>query len=86
MIDKVTNGVREIFNELKLNFEGDYTASLITNGSLLSAAVLEKLKEWKIRMVQVTIDGSKEVHNLRRPFKGGNPSFDIVFENFMNLI
>ncbi len=86
VIDEITQGVREIFKELKIDFEEGYSASLVTKGSLLDSSVLEKLKIWKIKMVQITIDGSEMVHNLRRPFRGGKPSFNVVFKNFINLL
>lgn len=86
VIDNVTNKIKRSFEELKLDFENSYYASLVTNGSLLTDVVIEKLPEWNIKFVQITIDGDPEVHNERRPFKNGNPSFDIVFGNFLNLL
>lgn len=86
IIEKLTKGFREIFKKLEFDFETGYRSTLVTNGSLLNAKVINKLQEWRITNIQITIDGSEKVHNERRPLKGGNPSFHIVWKNFLNLL
>lgn len=46
---------------------------------------LDILKAGKIREIQVTLDGIGEVHNLRRPLKGGGKTFDRIVEG-INLL
>ncbi|MFA9392324.1 MAG: radical SAM protein [Prolixibacteraceae bacterium] len=41
---------------------------------------IEILKEGKIREIQVTLDGIGDVHNNRRPLKGGGKTFDRIVE------
>ncbi len=49
----------------------------VTNGYNL-AEYLEVLKNGKIREIQVTLDGTSEIHNQRRYLKGGDPTFDRI--------
>lgn len=55
-----------------------YRAQLTTNGALLDAATVAQLRLWCIDRVQITLDGTREFHDRRRPWKGGRPSFDDV--------
>jgi len=55
-----------------------YTASIITNGTLLSREVAEKLKALKVTSAQVTLDGPREVHDRRRPYRSGAGTFDTI--------
>ncbi len=55
-----------------------YTADIVTNGTLLSRTVAEKLKALQVTSAQVTLDGPREVHNQRRPYRSGAGSFDTI--------
>ncbi|HLP15249.1 MAG TPA: radical SAM protein [Bacteroidota bacterium] len=48
--------------------------AFVTNGYTLHDYV-EILKEYRIREVQVTLDGTEAIHNPRRPLKGGGSTF-----------
>ena len=61
-----------------------YQASIITNGYLLTPDVSRLLADLKVRHVQVTLDGPREIHNSRRPLKGGGPTFDKIVDNIAN--
>ncbi len=50
-------------------------SSLITNGTLLTEGIFNELMRYNLQSIQVTIDGPPEIHNKRRPMKGGGPSF-----------
>jgi uncharacterized protein len=58
-----------------------YESMVITNGALLTRDVAERLRAAGVEAVQVTIDGPAEVHDRRRPFKGGQPSFARIVAN-----
>ena len=58
-----------------------YESMVITNGALLTRGVAERLRAAGVEAVQVTIDGPAEVHDRRRPFKGGQPSFARIVAN-----
>ncbi|MDD2852043.1 MAG: geopeptide radical SAM maturase [Desulfuromonadaceae bacterium] len=58
-----------------------FTCSMVTNGTLLTCAVVEELLPLGLTSAQVTLDGPKEIHDLQRPFVSGNGSFDTILEN-----
>ena len=64
-----------------------YSAQLITNGSLVDDRTIERLAAWKVNRVQVTLDGNRETHERRRPWRGGaRSSFDAVVQGLERLI
>lgn len=54
---------------------------LVTNGYLLTADMVEKLDSIGITKIQITLDGLKEHHDVRRPLRGGGGTFDIIVNN-----
>ncbi len=59
---------------------------LITNGSLINKEIVEYLDSINIQQVQVTIDGSKHHHDLKRHYKNGVGSYDDIIENLNSII
>lgn len=59
----------------------DYEFSIVTNGSLLTKNVADKLYNYGLRYVQITLDGPENVHDKRRYFDGGRGSFNIIMKN-----
>lgn len=57
--------------------ENNLEVAAVTNGYHLPEYI-EILKAGKIREIQVTLDGTSEVHNQRRYLKGGDPTFDRI--------
>jgi uncharacterized protein len=62
-----------------------YSFSLITNGTLLSPAVVRKLKPFGLTSADITVDGPRNVHDRFRPFKSGKGSFDAIIKNAKNV-
>ncbi|MEM7159166.1 MAG: radical SAM protein [Myxococcota bacterium] len=58
-----------------------YASSVITNGALLTRDMATRLSAAGIGMAQVTIDGPRDVHDQRRPYKGGQRSYDRIMAN-----
>jgi len=48
--------------------------AIVTNGYALNEYI-DILKSKSIREIQVTLDGAGEIHNQRRPLRGGDPTF-----------
>ncbi|XMB85389.1 SPASM domain-containing protein [Mycoplasmatota bacterium WC44] len=75
----------KIFISMSKKIGVRYSASMITNGSLLTPKNVEKLIEHKIERIQVTIDGPREVHNSMRyfsnRFSGNKDSYDLLLDN-----
>ena len=53
-----------------------FSSAITTNGTLLSDDIICKLYEYKCKIIQVTLDGVKEVHDARRMYHNGEGSFD----------
>jgi uncharacterized protein len=58
-----------------------YSATIITNGYLLTAPVARQLRERAVTSAQVTLDGPADVHDLRRPLAGGRGTFETLLAN-----
>lgn len=58
-----------------------YEAGMITNGYLLTDRVISNLSNLRIKSIQVTLDGLREVHDGRRCLKNGHPTFDRIIDN-----
>lgn len=63
----------------------EYTASIISNTSLATPDVQDKLVEARIWSVMTTLDGEKEVHDQRRVNKSGESTFDTIMENVESM-
>ncbi len=73
----------DISNENNLT----YSAGLITNGIYLNDEnQLRLLENSQINFVQVTIDGTEEVHNKRRYLKNGTDNFHTIINNIRSAM
>lgn len=71
------NSIVEISEALDSN-NIPYTAHMISNGSLFTKSVVEKLPKLHLTHIQISIDGIGAVHNKNRHYKSGKSSFDDV--------
>ena len=63
-----------------------YTAHVVTNGVKLDVATaLELSREHGVVSAEVTLDGPADVHDARRHFKAGGPSFDRILTNLVDV-
>lgn len=63
-----------------------YEASMTTNGLALTEKVaVELVKEHALRSVTISLDGTREFHDARRPTKNGTGTFDPIFSNVVAL-
>lgn len=67
---------------LGINFD----ASLVTNGYLLDVEIMKSLKDLRIKLVQITIDGPEEIHDKRRPLVSGGGTFKKIVSNLERLV
>lgn len=63
-----------------------YCASITTNGYLLTPSVIKYLKTIPLSHLQITLDGPAETHNISRPLKNGNPTFDVILKNIKSVV
>jgi uncharacterized protein len=62
-----------------------YSASMTTNGYLLTPDVADKLLSWRIVNYQITLDGPPQFHDRKRPTRTGEGSFHRIFNNLKSL-
>ena len=55
--------------------------SLITNGLLLTREMVERLNPLGLTGIKITLDGDREAHNIARPLRGGQGTFDRIIAN-----
>lgn len=57
------------------------TISIITNGLLLTEAVVDRLLPFGLTGVKLTLDGDRATHDRLRPLRGGQGTFDRIIAN-----
>lgn len=63
-----------------------YNMSVTTNGYLLSSAIFEYLKNTPTTHLQITLDGPAKTHNVSRPLKNGDSTFDVILDNIKKAV
>lgn len=59
------------------------TAGLITNGTLITGDFLDFYAQFNTPMVQITIDGPRDIHNQRRILKNRQGSYELLLDNLV---
>lgn len=77
--------VMEDITEYIKSIELPFTASITTNGILLSEKKIQKLESLNITSIQITLDGNREYHDTKRVFKNGSGTYDIIMKNLTKL-
>ena len=72
--------IERISNSLKNN-DVTFSASIITNGTLFTRAMIEKLDGYSIKSVQITLDGNQPQHDTKRSFANGKGTYAKILEN-----
>ena len=75
----------ERFMKICEEHEVHYEAGIVTNGYLLTKDVLEQLIQYKVRTIQITLDGTKETHDSRRYLRNHGGTFDKIVSNLLSL-
>ena len=55
--------------------------NIITNGLLLTPDIVDRLKPFGLNGVKITLDGDRDMHDLMRPLRGGQRTFDKIVQN-----
>lgn len=63
-----------------------YKYDIFTNGTLLTGDMLTQLHDLDVRNMVVTVDGPRDVHNGRRPYKTGGGTYDDVLANLRRAV
>lgn len=63
----------------------NFSCMVITNGTLMDADKIQKLISFNCNMIQVTLDGEKDIHDARRMYRNGRGSFDDIISTITLL-
>lgn len=70
--------------ELKEKYKIDVVPMLISNGVLLSKKMVKFLQD-NLVLFGVSLDGTKDIHNLNRKDCFGNGTYDLISNNLLNI-
>ncbi len=76
----VVKRLSENFLSLCDKFGCAYSAVIVTNGTLMTPEKAQQLASWKVKRAQITLDGTPELHDVRRVPKNGSPTFFRILE------
>ena len=60
--------------------------AIITNGSLIDKEVIDIFRDIKMKTIQMTLDGDKDIHDKRRKYIDGSSTFDDIVNNIKILL
>ncbi|MDQ1353522.1 MAG: uncharacterized protein QG657_3828, partial [Acidobacteriota bacterium] len=63
-----------------------FQCSMVTSGYLLTAEIIERLKQCGIVKLQVTLDGCREYHDRLRYTPGGGKTYDRIMANLVTAV
>lgn len=63
-----------------------YESMIVTNGYLISENNINLLERNKITTAQITLDGTKNYHNEKRPLLNGDKTFEKILDNIFLLL
>ncbi|HUK55138.1 MAG TPA: radical SAM protein [Nitrospiria bacterium] len=63
----------------------EHRISIITNGVLLTEAIINDLIPLGLKRVKVTLDGDETAHDSKRRHKNGKGSFQVILKNLLAL-
>ena len=80
----------EAFTRLCEKYEVPYSAQVISNGTVITPETVEILQRANVTRLQITLDGPREIHDVRRPAKN-NPfrvisSFDRTIDGLKHVV
>lgn len=62
-----------------------YEFTLVTNGTLLTRAVISQLVPLGLKSARITLDGPRDNHDSYRPFVSGEGSFNVIIQNLADV-
>ncbi len=80
---KISSRLRKLAQEKNLG----YVSSVVTNGLSLNNNMVEELiTEHLAYKIEVTLDGTEEMHDQRRHLKTGEKTFSKIYNNLKNIV
>lgn len=78
--DEVLYPLAMYTKEKAKEYNKKYYGSMTTNGYHLDTRIIAKCKDIELKLLQITLDGNRELHNKTRN-NNGAPSFDKILNN-----
>jgi uncharacterized protein len=63
-----------------------FSTDIVTNGYLLDKKKIDFLRDNNLTGIQITLDGTSDVHNKRRSLKNGKPTFNRIISNLHYIL
>ena len=82
LINNVMSNVQKICDSNGCKLQTDF----VTNGYLLTEAMIINMKEFGTYALQITVDLNKSIHDKRRILANGEVSYDVIIYNIKKLI
>lgn len=76
----------EAFEKICRENDCQYEATMTSNGYLFNDKNINMLNDLMIKKIQITLDGTKDYHDKKRPLVNGKGTFEKVSENFIKLL
>lgn len=83
-IDAIVNMSKQLI-EICRKAHVPYSASVTSNGYLLTEENVKKLTDVRVYCFAVTIDGLKTTHDEQRVYVDGGPTWDIIIKNLEGI-
>lgn len=74
------------FKELCIKNGCNYEATMTTNGYLFSDDNIDILQQLSVNQFQITLDGTKECHDKKRPLSTGERTFEKIIKNIIKIL
>lgn len=81
----VIKNLSNAFLDICRKHRKSYTASITTNGYMLTYDMLRELKKVHITQYQITIDGLSKTHDVQKPLANGKGTFDTIIKNLEEI-
>ncbi len=81
--------IEYIENLLKQLYEDGYKLNeifAVTNGTLINDRAINLINNYQFSSLQITLDGTKDIHDSRRKANNNSGSFDIIIGNIEKLL
>ena len=82
--DSIVNLTRK-FQEICKNNGCHYHSRITTNSYLFTDESINMLESLNIEAIQITLDGTKETHDKKRPLANGEGTFDQIINNLLKI-
>ena len=81
VIERLSSEIKDMCNKNNVQ----YSSGIITNAYLLDEVTCKKLKDANVSFIQITLDGTRDIHDSRRMLKNNKGTFDIILNKIKKI-